>query len=82
MRYKRSKSEATIGSLWKAQTKNAKIDHFTKNLSSPSFFKQLSSNFHKKSIIELKKKIECRKFFNFEKKIIKKIKTIFFVFFI
>ena len=52
MRYKGSKSEATIGSLWKAQTKIAKKDNFTKNLSPPSFFKQSSSNFYRKCIIK------------------------------
>ena len=51
-RYERSKLVTSIGSLWKAQTKNAKIDHFTKNLSPPSFFNQSSSNFHKKCIVK------------------------------
>ena len=45
MRYSRSKSEATIGSLWEAQTKTAKIDYFTKNLSSTTFFEITTSNF-------------------------------------
>ena len=45
LRYSRSKSEATIGSLWEAQTKTAKIDYFTENLSSPSFFEITTSNF-------------------------------------
>ena len=43
--YSRSKSEATIGSLWEAQTKTAKIDYFTKNLSSPTFFEITTSKF-------------------------------------
>ena len=47
----------SIGSLWKAQTKNAKKDHFTKNLSPPSFFYQSSSNFHRKCIIKKKQPI-------------------------
>ena len=38
-------SEATIGSLWEAQTKSAKIDYFTKNLSPPRFFEISTSNF-------------------------------------
>ena len=38
-------SEATIGSLWKAQTKTAKIDYFTKNLSSPTYFEITTSKF-------------------------------------
>ena len=33
-----SKSEAAIGSLWEVQTKTGKIDYFTKNLPSPTFF--------------------------------------------
>ena len=44
--------EETIGSLWMAQTKNAKKDNLYKNLSL-SFFEQPSSNFHRKSIIKL-----------------------------
>ena len=47
MRYSGSKSEATVGSLWEAQTKTAKIDYFTKNLSSPTFFEITTSNFQK-----------------------------------
>ena len=43
-RYSRSKLEATIGSLWEAQIKSAKIDYFTKNLSS-TFFEITTSNF-------------------------------------
>ena len=35
--YSWSKSEATVGFLWEAQTKTAKIDYFTKNLSPPTF---------------------------------------------
>ena len=30
LRYDQSKSEATTGSLWEAQTKTAKKDYFTK----------------------------------------------------
>ena len=37
--------EATIGSLWEAQTKTSEIDYFTKNLSSPRFFEINNSNF-------------------------------------
>ena len=43
--YSRSKSKATIGSLWEAQTKTAKIDYFTKNLPPPTFFEITTSNF-------------------------------------
>ena len=32
LRYDRSQSEATTGSLWEAQTKTAKKDYFTKVL--------------------------------------------------
>ena len=45
MRYNWSKSEATTGSLWEEQTKTAKIDYFTKNLSHPRFFELETSNF-------------------------------------
>ena len=44
LRYSRSKSETTTGSLWEAQTKTAKKDYFTKNLSSPMFFEINISN--------------------------------------
>ena len=40
-----SKPESSIGSLWKAQTKMAKIDYFVKNIPPPTVFKQSSSNF-------------------------------------
>ena len=60
--YKKSKKSMTsIGSLWEVATK----DHFTKNLFFSSFFKQISSNIHRKSIIKLKK-IKCWVFMNFE----------------
>ena len=39
-----SKSEATTGTLWEAQTKTAKKDYFTKILSSPRFFELETSN--------------------------------------
>ena len=45
LRYSRSKFDATTGSLWEAQTKTAKIDYFTKNLSPPRFFQINTSNF-------------------------------------
>ena len=45
MRYDRSKSEATAGSLWEAQTKTAKKNYFTKILSPPRFFEINTSNF-------------------------------------
>ena len=38
-------SEATIDSFWKAQTKTAKLNYFTKNLSSPTFFETTTSKF-------------------------------------
>ena len=44
LRYSPSKSEVTIGSLWEAQTKTAKIDYFTKNLSL-MYFEINTSNF-------------------------------------
>ena len=40
-----SKLEATIGSLWKAQTKTTKKDYFTRNLSSHTVFEITTSNF-------------------------------------
>ena len=40
----------SIVSLWKAQTKNAKKGYFIKNISSPLYFKQPSSKFHRNSI--------------------------------
>ena len=45
LRYGLSKSEATEGSLWEAQTKTPKVDYFTKNLSPPTFFEITTSNF-------------------------------------
>ena len=45
LKYSRLKSEATIGSLWEAKTKTAKIDYFTKNLSSSTLFEITTSNF-------------------------------------
>ena len=61
LRYSRSKSEATIGSLWEAQTKTAKIDYFTKNLSSPTFFDITTSNFQE-VFLDIFRKF-CRKKF-------------------
>ena len=54
-RYSRSKSEATTGSLWEAQTKTAKIDYFTKNLSPPTFLEKNNSNFQDMFLDILKK---------------------------
>ena len=45
LRYSRSKSETTTGSLWDAHTKTAKISYFTKNLSPPTFFEINTLNF-------------------------------------
>ena len=45
LRYSRSMLEATIGSLWEAQTKIAKKDYFTKILSPPRFFEINTSIF-------------------------------------
>ena len=45
LRYSISKSEAITGSLWEAQTKTAKIDYFTKNLSPPRIFEVNTSYF-------------------------------------
>ena len=45
LRFSRSKSEATTGSLWDAQTKTEKLDCFTKILSTPRFFEINISNF-------------------------------------
>ena len=46
LRYSRSKSEATIGSYWDAQIETAKIDHFTKNISSTTLFDITTLKFH------------------------------------
>ena len=43
--YSRSNSETKTSSLWEAQTKTAKIDYFSKNLSPPTFFQINTSNF-------------------------------------
>ena len=46
LRYSTSKSEATTGTLLKAQTKTTKKDYFTKSLSSLSYFFEINtSNF-------------------------------------
>ena len=47
MRYGRSKLGTTIGYLWETQTKTAKIDYFTKYLSSPTFFEITTSKLQK-----------------------------------
>ena len=39
LKYSRSKSEATIGSLWEGQTKTAQKDCFTKNISPLTFLR-------------------------------------------
>ena len=57
MRYSRSKSKT--GSLWEAQTKTAKKEFFTKNLSSPKFFEINTSNFNGMFFAVLRK--FCRK---------------------
>ena len=44
--YQGSKSETSIGSLWKAQTKKALKDYFIENISLLTVLKQYSSNFH------------------------------------
>ena len=61
LRYSRSKSEITIGSLWEAQSKTTKIDNFTKNLSPPRFFEIDTSNFQE-MLLDIFKKF-CQKFF-------------------
>ena len=45
MRYSRLELETTTSSLWETQTKTAKKDYFTKNLSPPTFFEINTSNF-------------------------------------
>ena len=51
-KYKGSKLESSMGSLWKALTKKAKLDNFIRNLS-PTVFKQSSFNFHSLIFIKL-----------------------------
>ena len=55
-------SEATIGSLWEAQTKSAKIDYFTKNLSPPRFLEINTSNFQQ-MFLDIFKKFSQKEFF-------------------
>ena len=62
MRYSRS-NKTTTGSLRETQTKTAKIDYFTKNLSSPRFFEINTQTFMKCSLIFLKNSVKR----NFEK---------------
>ena len=61
LRYDRSKSEATTGSLWEAQTKTAKKDYFTKMLYPPRFLEINTSNFYEMFLNIFKK--FCRKGF-------------------
>ena len=74
MRYDRSKSEATTGTLWEAQTKTAKKDYFTKNLSSPRFFEINTSNFQKMFLDIFKKFFRKKKYLKKNKQ----KKTVFF----
>ena len=71
LRYDRSKSEATTGSLWEAQTKTAKKDYFTKILSPPRFFEINTSNF-KDMFLNILRKFFGKEFPKNLKKIIKK----------
>ena len=59
LRYSRSKSETTTVTLWEVQTKTAKIDYFTKNLSPPRFFEINASNFQE-MFLDIFRKF-CRK---------------------
>ena len=75
--FSQSKSEATIGSLWKAQTKTAKKDYFTKHLSTCRFFEICTSNFNELFLVTFRKlclyKIEkIKKLINFIKQTNKK----------
>ena len=54
----RSKSEAKIGSLWEVQTKTAKKDYYTKNLSHPTFFEITTSNFKEMFLATFRKMCE------------------------
>ena len=75
LRYSRSKSEPTIGSLWEAQTKTAKIDYFTKNLSSPTFFEITTLNF-KETFLAIFKEFCSKEFLKNRKiKIYSKLKV-------
>ena len=58
MRYERSKSEATTGTLWEAQTKTAKKDYFTKILSPPRFLELETSNFQEMFLDLLENSVE------------------------
>ena len=61
LRYSQSKSEVTIGSLWEALTKTAKIDYYTKNLSSPTFFEITTSKFQE-VFLEIFRKFHQKEF--------------------
>ena len=61
LRYVRSKSEATISTLWEAQTKMVKKDYFIKILSPPSFFELETSNFQE-MILNIFKKFCLKEF--------------------
>ena len=67
MRYDRSKSEATKGSLWEAQTKTVKKDYFIKILSPPRFFEIFTSNFQE-MLFDIFKKFHQKFFLKIEKK--------------
>ena len=79
MRYDWSKSEATTGTLWEAQTKTAKKDYFTKNLFPTTFFEINTSNFQE-MLLDIFKKFCRKKLKKKQKKFITK-KTFFFVYF-
>ena len=53
-KYKGSKLESSMGSLWKPQTKKAKKDYFIENISPPTVFKQSYSNFTIYSVLNFK----------------------------
>ena len=74
MRYKGSKPESSVGSLWKVQTENAKTSYFIKNLSPLKFLRNLQ--IFTVYYLLILKLFECRKCFYFEKK--STFKEIFF----
>ena len=63
--------EATIDSLWEAQTKTTKKDYLTKNLFSPTFYDINTSKFQD-MFLDMFKKSVGRNFLKIKNKILQK----------
>ena len=68
MKYSRSKLEATIGSLYEAQTKTTKKGYFIKNLSFPTFLEINTSNFQE-IFLAILRKFSWKKFLIIKKNV-------------